>query len=108
MGAFIRRHATILLFVIVIVGLSGAFVRTGRLIRENHELAIQTQELTVQLEATVKQRRIEICAAETETRRAVRALLLSVSDYVGPVRQAAFERRIHDALDANPDDCPNP
>ena len=108
MGAFIRRHATLILFVIVIAGLSGAFVRTNRLIEENKQLAVTAQQITIQLEATVKQRRIEICSGEVSTRSDLKFLLLRLTDLLPAARRAEFEQRIHEALDPPPDACPPP
>ena len=105
MGAFIRRHAVVILFVIVVVALALGFRRVENINARTRDLAEHNRALTHQLEATVKQRRIEICAAETETRQAVRTLLLGIADDFGPERAALYELRINEALGQPPDNC---
>ena len=101
MGAFIKRHAVVILFVLGMVTFGFTYYRQETLIRENHHL-------TQRLEATVAERRQEICAAEADTRAAVRTVLLGIADdfVLNPTRRAALELRVHEALADVPKGCP--
>ena len=109
MGDFIRRRSSAILFVIIIIAGFLGFRRTEDIAATARQLAQHNRELTHQLEATVKQRRVEICAAETDTRQAVRVLLLGITDdFTMPGRVSRFEleRRINEALGPPPANCP--
>jgi len=106
MRSWFRRHSLLLLWLIVIAGGIGGFRRAEAIASTARHVASQNKHLTQALEATVAERRHEICAAEIQTRTAVRTLLLGVvDDFLAPNRKAVLELRIREALDTTPEGC---
>ena len=105
MGAFIKRHAVLILFVLGMATFGLTYHRQENLIAENHRLSVQTQELTQAIATSAEERHTELCTSQAELQAALRSLLLGLTDFVSPARQAELQRRVYESLSDPPEGC---
>jgi hypothetical protein len=107
-GDFIRRHRSVILFVIIVGVGFGGFRRQEANDAATRALVVQNKELTLQIAAQNDAQLKALCDSRVAANTELQVLLLGMVDDFIPVGRPAryeLERRINEALGPPPEDC---